>query len=39
MAQRINAGRVLMGLPEGRRPLGRPRCILDETITRQAMYV
>jgi hypothetical protein len=24
MAEKINAGRVLIALPEGRRPLGRP---------------
>jgi len=39
MAEKINAGRVLMELPEGRRPLGRPRCIMDEILTRQGTYV
>jgi hypothetical protein len=39
MVEKINASRVLKALPEERRPLGRPRCILDEIITRQATYV
>jgi hypothetical protein len=26
MGEKINAYRILVGKPEGRRPLGRPRC-------------
>jgi hypothetical protein len=26
MGEKRNAYRILMGIPEGRRPLGRPRC-------------
>jgi hypothetical protein len=32
MGDRRDAYRVLMGKPEGKRPLGRPRCIWDGDI-------
>jgi hypothetical protein len=32
MGERIGVCRVLMGKPEGRRPLGRPRCRLEDNI-------
>jgi hypothetical protein len=27
-----NAFRILVGIPEGKRPLGRPRCIWEDNI-------
>jgi hypothetical protein len=30
MGEERNAYRVLMGKPEGKRPLGRPRCTLED---------
>jgi hypothetical protein len=32
MEKKINAYRLLMGKPEGRRPLGRPRCMWVDNI-------
>ena len=32
MRDRTGAYRVLMGRPDGKSPLGRPRCIWDDTI-------
>jgi hypothetical protein len=34
MGERRNAYRILMGRPEGRRPLGRPRRILEWILER-----
>jgi hypothetical protein len=32
MGETRNAGRILVGKPEGKRPLGRPRCISVENV-------
>ena len=32
MVERRSVYRVLVGKPEGKRPLGRPRCIREDTI-------
>ena len=37
MGERRGVYRVLVGKPEGKRPLGRPRRRWEDNITRQAM--
>jgi hypothetical protein len=32
MGEKMNACRILVGKPEGKRPLGRPRCTWQENI-------
>jgi hypothetical protein len=32
MGEKRNAYRILMGMPEGKRPLGRPRCMWVDNI-------
>jgi hypothetical protein len=39
MGEKINAYRDLVGRPEGRRPLGRPKCRWDDVIKRDVKAV